>query len=142
MPVNVKEFNQKISEFADKTLPDEFKKFQRLISLAVLRGVSLKSPVLTGRLRGNWQLMVAGSTEEEIPGTTTSSKTGKQRWTSSGGNPFQNAQNSLKALIVYDTIFVFNNVPYARRIENGHSRIKAPQGMLAVTLTEVLTIFP
>ena len=77
-----------------------------------------------GRFRGNWQLGV-----DTVPAGETG------RIDPSGGA----AQGEIVARIPEQAsgkvYYLVNNVPYARRIEEGHSR-QAPQGLVALTAIE------
>lgn len=77
-----------------------------------------ETPVDTGRLRGNWQssLNVPEQTELQIEDR-------------SGGNAIASAKSATERLEIGDIFWFTNNLPYARRIEEGYSQ-QAPQGML------------
>lgn len=89
------------------------------------QGVIMNTPVDTGRLRMNWQfgkafpsgeidgVDVAGAAAlTRIAGQVTELKSGGECW-------------------------IVNNLPYAGKIEYGHSRVKAPQGMVRITLANL-----
>ena len=86
------------------------------------QGVVMNTPVLTGRLRANWQfgqLVPTGEVvSEDTPGAATIAKIAGQ-------------VTSLKA---GGECWIVNNMPYAGEIEYGHSSVKAPQGMVRITL--------
>jgi hypothetical protein len=81
----------------------------------------LDTPVLTGRLRGNWQISSgapkSGTVEVTDPtGTTTTAKV---------------AEVAGKLSNKDASVFLTNNLPYAYRIEyDGWSHTKAPEGMV------------
>lgn len=100
---------------------DQMKKFNAKAEKAatlVFRGTALslfsqivtRTPVDTGRLRGNWQAGINSPAD-------------------SGGD------SAIGALTLGDTVFITNNLPYAQVIESGSSK-QAPNGMVAVTITE------
>jgi len=79
-----------------------------------------RSPVDTGRFRGNWQFTINSAASGQLP--TTTDPTGglisaSQGWES--GSSF----------------YMTNNLPYAERLEFGWSK-QAPTGMVRVTLAE------
>ena len=100
----------------------------RKIALEMFRRIILKSPVLSGRFRGNWQLAI-GSVPEgtlELDDKTGAATIAKGAATALGIN-------------AGDTIYFANNLPYARRLEEGYSQ-QAPNGMVALTIQEFQSI--
>ena len=80
-----------------------------------------RSPVETGRFRGNWQF------------TFNSPAMGQLANTSPPNAELMNAANNLEAGTVF---YMTNNLPYAERLEFGYSN-QAPAGMVRVTLQEL-----
>ncbi len=111
----------------------------RMIALRMFTRIILKSPVDTGRFRGNWQLAI-GSVPEgtlELDDKTGTATIAKGAATALGIN-------------AGDTIYFANNLPYARRleeggypdgpkVENGRSS-QAPNGMVALTIQEFQSV--
>ena len=100
----------------------------RKIALEMFRRIILKSPVLSGRFRGNWQLAI-GSVPEgtlELDDKTGTATIAKGAATAMGFN-------------AGETIFFANNLPYARRLEEGYSQ-QAPNGMVALTVQEFQSV--
>ena len=100
----------------------------RKISLEIFSRVILKSPVDTGRFRGNWQVAIgsipSGTLElDDKTGTATVSKADAKLFSAKAG----------------DTIYLANNLPYAVRLEEGYSQ-QAPAGMVALTVQEFAAI--
>lgn len=104
---DVRKFVEKASDKADK--------FVVQFTQELGREVVELSPVDTGFFRSSW----VGSI-----GTPNTTETG-------GGSDFT-AILSGKA---GDTLFINNNVPYARRLEYGYSN-QAPNGMVRITLAK------
>lgn len=102
----------------------------RKIALEVFRRVILKTPVDTGRARGNWFTTVGGPSAEI---TNYKSPTGNSRINdaSKACHLWQPVQGS---------IFLTNNLPYIGVLENGRIGNKgskqAPNGMVSITLAE------
>jgi len=97
----------------------------RKVALEVFSRVVKKTPVKTGRARGNWQVSVGSpvdgvlDVEDKAGGATISAITnGIESW------------EPIKA-----AIFLSNNVPYIGALENGRSA-QAPDGMVKTTLSE------
>jgi len=67
----------------------------------------VRTPVKTGRLRGNWQCSLNMPLSGEI-------ETG-------GGVALSKAQSTTAGAKITDSIYLVNNLPYAQKIENGSS---------------------
>lgn len=96
----------------------------RKVALDMFSRVIQKSPVDTGRFKGNWQVAIraipSGILEiDDKSGTATMS----------------NVAAKVLALKAGDTIYLVNNLPYARGLEYGHSK-QAPSGMVRLTVQE------
>lgn len=96
----------------------------RKISLELFKRVVIKSPVDTGRFKGNWQVAIGSIPSgvlqiDDKDGTATLSK-------------ITAATLGLKA---GQTIYLVNNLEYARPLEYGHSK-QAPKGMIRTTIAE------
>lgn len=113
-------FAQEVRLFSFKAtrLTDEAR---RAICLALFRSVILDTPVLSGRLRGNWQTSVAQPKQGSL-----------DRLDKPGQQAIDEAQSNLGDGQNTDiTVFMVNNLPYAHRIEyEGWSHTKAPEGMV------------
>jgi hypothetical protein len=102
----------------------------RQASLSVLSSVVKRSPVDTGRFRGNWQTTVAN------PATGTLERDDKGvKGSPPGPEVYSSALNALAGTKAGETVWIVNNLPYAQRLENGYSQ-QAPAGMVRVTVTE------
>ena len=95
------------------------------VVLDVMRSVIRKSPVDTGRFKGNWQYGV-----NEMPtGTTDIHDEGGQGTIAHiAGQVPQQAAGKLH--------FIVNNLPYSIALEHGHSSQCPPHGMVGLTITE------
>ena len=100
----------------------------RKIALQMFTRIILKSPVDSGRFRGNWQLAIGSVPEgtlelDDKTGTATIAK----------GAAIALGMNA------GDIVYFANNLPYARRLEEGYSQ-QAPAGMVALTVQEFQSI--
>lgn len=99
-------------------------KAARAVALDVFSRIIVRSPVDTGRFRGNWQLDV-----QIVP----------EGWAEAldpaGQLTIDKARLQLAPYKLGYEIHIRNNVPYAVRLENGWSG-QAPQGVVKVTLVE------
>jgi hypothetical protein len=95
----------------------------RQATFQLFNAVQLRSPVDTGRFRGNWQTTQGNPAEGTLDRTD------------SGGSLAQ--AEALKALRIPagDVVYFTNNLPYARRLEYGWSR-QAPAGMVRLSVNE------
>lgn len=78
-----------------------------------------KTPVDTGRARGNWQI---GIGQDIISTTPRTNKTGN----------VSGETNKLSQVSGDETIYISNNLPYIVRLEYGSSK-QAPNGMVGLT---------
>lgn len=96
----------------------------RKIALDVFRRVIMKSPVDTGRFRGNWQVAIGN-----IPAGTLAIDD------KSGTATMAKVTAATMRLNAGEVIHLVNNLAYARALEYGHSK-QAPNGMVRLTLAE------
>lgn len=96
----------------------------RKVSLDLLRSVVKKTPVDTGRARGNWQLGI-----NVIPRGETFGASG------AAGAPLALASEKSGDIKAGDSVFIVNSVPYIFMLEKGSSK-QAPMGMVEATLLE------
>lgn len=116
-------FSADIQKFIDKA-KGNLDLVVRKVSLDMFRKVIVKSPVDTGRFKGNWQVAIgsipAGTLEiDDKGGTATIAKVTAEALNMKAG----------------DVIYLVNNLPYARALEYGHSK-QAPAGMVRITIEE------
>lgn len=115
-------FEMQLRKFAEKAKGNADKVVRRVVLDAWGR-VIVRSPVDTGRFRGNWQysagqmpvgvLTIEGTTEKPAP-------------------PPAAPDVVQGAGVVH---YIGNNLPYARALEYGHSD-QAPKGMVRLTVSE------
>lgn len=96
----------------------------RKVALDLFRRVIMKSPVDTGRFKGNWQVAIgsvpAGTLEiNDKAGTATIAK----------------VTAATMQLEAGQIITLVNNLAYASALEYGHSK-QAPNGMVRLTVAE------
>jgi hypothetical protein len=136
---NRAQFNLNLDRFGDVDVPEQHLLLQKKVAIDFLTRVVQRNPVgnpslrssppppgyVGGRSRGNWQVSFSNPNDEETGVIDPSGST---------------AISSGTATIVglsqpFSVIWIFNNVPYILRLENGWSQ-QAPAGMVAVTLAE------
>lgn len=116
-------FTQQTQAWADKANKRIDLAVQK-IALEAFTRVILRSPVDTGRFRGNWLVSIGsaqgGFTEDVDP---------------SGVIIISDVKETVLTLKAGQTIYLVNNLPYARRLEYGYST-QAPEGMVRITALE------
>lgn len=96
----------------------------RKVCLEIFRRVIMRTPVKTGRARGNWQCAIG-----DVPAGTI-------ELNDADGSATVSAVDAVVANVkAGDVIYLVNNVPYILKLENGSSK-QAPAGMVGMTLTE------
>lgn len=98
---------------------EEVGKKLRIISMALLTEIVLRSPVDTGRFRANNQVSIGGADYSQISTID-----------QSGSVTIQQGSAVIAQGQPYSVIYIQNNLPYAERLENGHSK-QAPTGVYA-----------
>ena len=117
-------FEKSLSIIDDMQL--EVNQEARAVSLNLLRLLVKASPVDTGRFRGNWFV----STDTPFRGTE---ENRRQSTAINEGNSV--IASAIK--ISYPTITLSNNLPYAERLNQGHSR-QAPAKFVELTINRVI----
>jgi hypothetical protein len=97
----------------------------RVIALAMLNEIVLRSPVDTGRFLGN-NIVSVGA-----PVYTSSVNVDP-----TGSDTIQQGVRVMTGLEPYTQVFIQNNLPYAVPLEDGHSQ-QAPAGIYAVSFNSV-----
>ncbi|WP_047304443.1 phage protein [Pseudomonas fluorescens] len=113
-----------LSLFADVVEQDLSKRI-RVIAMAMLNEIVLRSPVDTGRFRGNNIVTVGApvytATESLDP---------------SGGLTITRGLAAMTGLEPYTQVFIQNNLPYATKLEDGYSK-QAPAGIYETSFNGV-----
>jgi len=110
-----------LAAFRAKTESKMERAFRKIILDAYSECIQ-KSPVDTGRFKGNWQTAI-----DVIPAGTL------QRMDASGGAAIGEVNASVAATQLGNTVYMANNLPYAERLEDGWSK-QAPAGMVKLTV--------
>ncbi len=125
----VQSFNAEIRDFARKVAPEEAVQVQRKIAIEALKRLVMKTPVRTGRARGNWQV-----------GINTDPEGWLETFDKAGGGTINLGAAQIHGMPL-GTCFLTNNVNYIEDLEHGKST-QAPHGMLTVTVEELKGLFP
>jgi hypothetical protein len=133
-------FQLDLRNFATKIPSEEINKLARAIAMDALKGVVLKTPVDTGRARGNWEVTtgkpsvnvdIASYEGKHIPEKLAETVVAS-RAIENGAGVIATAEPEKQV------IWVSNNVPYIEELENGSSKqARNPDGMVMRTLLEI-----
>ena len=94
----------------------------RRVTLDIFGRVIQRTPVDTGRLKGNWQFGMNRMPSGEL------SRLGEAA-------PMRDVNSGVPVKAAGNVYYLVNNLPYAQRIEEGYSK-QAPQGMVGLTVME------
>ena len=142
---NRKEFEREVARFGNETVPKRLQKIVQRASATALRSLVRLTPVgnpalwgpqslppppgyRPGRARGGWQVMINRSVEQDI-----------NRIDPSGSSTLASGLAVIKTAGPFDTVLIFNNVPYIQPLEQGWSS-QAPNGMIALTVAQLATL--
>ena len=117
-----KQFSIDLTRWGTSLEKEQAPQFIRKIALELLKKVTMKSPVDTGRFRANWMVGIGGADE-----TTTDSTVNDAMMR---GSIVLTAYRDLKQ------IHLSNNLTYAAGLEHGHS-MQAPLGVAEISVEEI-----
>ncbi len=120
-----KKFHRALDEALDE-LPEQANDIKAYVALNLLNRIVQKTPVDTGRARGNWQLSLRTPAEGEVANAEEQTP----------ASVVIEGENEIANVAPGETIWISNNLPYIGRLEEGWSQ-QAPQGMVALSLAEV-----
>jgi len=125
MSTNVIAFNVAL-EKATKKIDGDIQKFIKSVCLEVFKRFIMRTPIDTGRSRGNWQIEInrpaMGTVEEEM-------------W----DQVFERGSAKLAQIPPFSIIHITNNVPYIYYLEYVRRSRQHPEGMVEITLVEMRT---
>lgn len=108
-------FSKQLGKFGNKATGN-YEQLVRGTKLKLFTAAVNDTPVDTGRLRGNWQASLDSPALHTIEGAKSDAEVLKQIEDNLGD--------------AGQTSYLTNNLPYAIPIEYGHSKVKAPAGMV------------
>lgn len=116
-------FTVDLTRFIEKTKGNA-DKVVRETTIMLAQSVVVKTPVDTGRARGNW---VFGAGSPDISTTENTDKSGAKTISKMVGQIGRTGAGGVT--------YITNSLPYIERLENGWSD-KAPNGMIGLTVRE------
>lgn len=123
--MNAAEFAIALDQFYQDEVEGAIQLIAQKLMMESLSRVVYRSPVDTGRFRGNWTVSLDGPQS----GTREVEDTNGGATVAAGSAVAQQAK-------AFQTIYMQNNLPYGPRLEGGWSR-QAPGGFLAITFKEL-----
>lgn len=123
---NGQQFALQIGRFAKKA-EGNLELMIRKVTLDLFARVVRRTPVDTGRARGNWQVGINSIPRGEF-GAASEGRIAAKTTVAAG------TADAIKAKLG-DRVFIVNSVPYIFKLEKGSSK-QAPAGMVTITLLE------
>jgi hypothetical protein len=122
----IEKFNRQIDAEVDTLLDVEVPLFVKKLAFELLVQIVKPTPVDTGRAKGNWRVVIGEAPPYDD---------GIKRLDGNGSSVISEEGNKVLAAnfnaLDVPEIWIFNNLPYIVRLENGHSQRQAPQGWVA-----------
>lgn len=113
-------FNSDVKMAAERTRAEAMKIIRAKV-LGVMSNIVRRTPVDTGRLRGNWNASI-NNPDRSVNGGTGAPSSGE-------------LSSVLLSADIGDDMYLTNNLDYAGKIEKGSSR-QAPSGMMRISVLE------
>lgn len=131
----LRQFEVDLNKFAEKIGETKQAVFRRA-ALDIWKGVTMRTPVDTGRARSSWNIAV-GNPDPSFPpslGTGTGAHKGELKAPESPVPP----EPMVSAIDGNQTVWITSNLPYIVALENGHSTQTTPGGMVSMTVAQFL----
>lgn len=130
MSTNVARFNAALDKASTK-IHGDMNKFYRQVCLEVLKRIVYRTPVDSGRARGNWQVEIgrAASGVLDVEGT----EEAMADFAMSAGI------TKLSQIPPFSLVHITNNLEYIYYLEYDRRSPQHPEGMTEITLTEMTT---
>lgn len=116
-------FGDDVTRFRQKAL-EQANEARQAISLELFSRVVQRTPVDTGRARGNWQASLDSPESAQI-----------ERLDKDGGGTINSIAGILFGSALANVLWLTNNLPYIQRLENGYSQ-QAPAGMVRTSVID------
>lgn len=101
----------------------------RIIAMALLGEVISRSPVDTGRFRGNTTVTIGSPVFSN-----------SQTLDPTGAATISKGASVLAGLKPFSIIYIQNNLPYSEKLENGHSK-QAPSGVFGLAFAGIAAAY-
>lgn len=118
-----------VENFSERTI-GELNEIMRVSAMTLFKNVILKTPVDTGRARGNWQCTIGKRASGALDVVD-----------KTGSVTIQKMVDMMSKALITKGVFLTNNLDYIQKLEYGGSR-KAPEGMVRISLKEIENDLP
>jgi hypothetical protein len=140
------DFIKEINQFGSKDVPELVKTVHQKITLEALTRLVQRTPVDTGRARGNWQVGIRGRPpgEVDVEGLLPHHDPPMSSAPSlavAGQAALDDGQKRIQQIQPFMVSHVTNNVSYILLLEDGGSKQCPPNGMLVLTFEELAEMF-
>jgi hypothetical protein len=125
---NLAKFNVEL-ELASKKIQGDFKKFYKQVCLEVLKRIVFRTPVDTGRARGNWQVEIGAAAVSSLIVEGTEGEM--------ADFSMRNGIQKLSDIPAFSIVHITNNIEYIYYLEYDKRSDQFPEGMVEITLTEM-----
>jgi len=105
-------------------------KIFRGTTISLFGKIIKRTPVKSGRLKGNWQIDINAPASGTVDTTDTTPIKGI------GAGSTLKIASKVKIAELHDSIYMTNNLPYAQLVENGNYSTQSPAGMVGVSIAE------
>jgi len=116
-------------DVASKRIHGDMNKFYKQVCLEVLKRIVLRTPVDTGRARGNWQVEIgrAANSSLIVEGTEGAM----------ADFAINSGASKLATIPPFSLVHITNNLEYIEYLEYVRRSPQHPEGFLEITLTEM-----
>ncbi len=125
MPTNLAQFNAALTA-SEKKIKGDFKKFHQQVIAELFRRIVLRTPVDTGRARGNWQIELGGPAQGTLEVVD-----------KSGDGTVLKEIAKLQDIPPFSLVHISNNLQYISYLEHDKRSPQHPEGMVEISLTEM-----
>lgn len=131
-----------VENFSKRTIGN-LNEIMRVSAITLFKNVILKTPVDSGRARGNWQCTIGKRASGTLDVTD-----------KTGSVTIQKMVDIMSKALITKGVFLTNNLPYIQKLEyggyndggtgkvSGGFSIQAPEGMVRISLKEIENDLP
>lgn len=125
MTTNVQSFNAALTK-ATKKIDGDIQKFIKKVCLETFKRFIMRTAIVTGRARGNWQIEINRAAMGEVD---------ESLW----DQVFEKGAAKLAQIPPFSVVHITNNVEYIYYLEYVRRSRQHPEGMVEITLVEMRT---
>ncbi|KKN70976.1 hypothetical protein LCGC14_0425780 [marine sediment metagenome] len=125
MPTNLAKFNAELTA-AEMKIKSDLKKFHQRVIAELFKRIVLRTPVDTGRARGNWQIELGGPAQGTLEVVD-----------KSGDGTILKEIAKISDIPPFSLVHISNNLSYISYLEHDKRSPQHPEGMVEISLTEL-----